>query len=455
MRSPAAHKTAVAVLGAGYAGLAAFLELRDRLNPRQYDLVLVNASPYHYFITELHTLAAGVQEEEVLRIPLRRLAFSPGRLVVAQVVRIDPSERTVILAGQEPFQYDYCIVGLGSDPEFFNVPGAAEHGLVIGNPEGARRLRERVAELVTCPPGERRSVVVVGGGLTGVEVAGELADAYPHCLRIWLVEAGPEIMPGFDPYLVREARRILEEKGIAIRTGSPIVRVEADRVHMRDGSELPYDLLIWAGGVRGSGVLAQSGFVTTARGRVPVDEYLRVPDHPEVYVVGDAASFTDPATGRELPPTAQAAVQMGRHAARNLLRRLAGKPEEPFRPVIRGAFASLGRGVGVGYIGGERYVGLPAAVLKRLIEAHHAYEAGGLAPVLARALRPAARWLGLRPRLWPARGAAAGQPEAAQAPVGAQAAPAQAEPAPVRGHPAPLQGDGPVAGAAAPPPAVH
>lgn len=392
------NRITIAVLGAGYGGLTAFLELQDRLGRRACDLVLVNASPFHYYVTELHTLAAGVEEEEVLRIPLRRVVRPPGRLLVARVERLVPEEKAVQFEAGPPLLYDYCVVGLGSDPEYFGLPGVQEHALVVGNPEGARQLRARIAELLACGTGVRHQVVVAGGGLTGVEVAGELADAYPDCMDVTLVEAGPEIMSGFDPYLVREARRVLEDKGITIRTGNPIAAVTDDRIAFKDGATLPYHLLIWAGGVRGSGILARSGFVTTPKGRVKTDAYLRAEGFPEVYLVGDAASFLDPATGREVPPTAQAAVQMGRAAARNLLAALEGRPQEPFVPRIKGAFASLGKGAGVGYIGEEKYVGLPATVIKRLIEAHHAYEAGGLLPILGRALRPVAGWLGLRPR---------------------------------------------------------
>lgn len=388
----------IAVLGAGYGGLTAFLELQDRLDRRAHDLVLVNASPYHYYVTELHTLATGVEEEEVLRIPLRRVVRPPGRLQVARVERLVPQEKAVLFDAGALLQYDYCIVGLGSDPEYFGLPGVREHALVVGNPEGARLLRTRIAELVTCGHDRPHRVAVAGGGLTGVEVAGELADAYPDCMEVTLIEAGPEIMGGFDPYLVREARRVLEEKGIAIRTGNPIAQAEDGHLTFKDGAMLPFDLLVWAGGVRGSGILADSGFVTTPKGRVRTDAYLRAEGFPDVYLVGDAAAFTDPATGREVPPTAQAAVQMGRAAARSLLAELQGRPLAAFTPRVKGAFASLGKGAGVGYIGEDKYTGLPATVMKRLIEAHHAYEAGGLLPIISRALRPLAGWLGLRVR---------------------------------------------------------
>lgn len=380
------------VAGGGYAGLSAFGELADR-GPR-LELLLVSATPYHYFVTEFPALVAGGVEEEGVRVSLRRFVAARGRLVVGSVDRVEPGPRRLVLAGGESLPYDYLILAVGGEAEFFRIPGAREHGLEVGNPAAARQLAARVAGLVE--GGGPRRVVIAGGGLTGVEVAGELAERYPDRLQITVVEAAPALMPGFDPILAREAQRVLEEKGVRVRTGTKIVSVDPAHVHVEQGPALPYDLLVWAGGVRGSPVLARSGLPVTPRGRVKVDPLLRAEGFPEIYVAGDAASFTDPATGQELPPSAQLAVQMGRHAARNLLRRLAGRDEVPFQPRLLGAFATLGGREAVGYVGAGRFTGLPAVVIKRLIEAHHAVETGGLIPVLARYARPWARRLALR-----------------------------------------------------------
>ncbi|HWI64998.1 MAG TPA: NAD(P)/FAD-dependent oxidoreductase [Symbiobacteriaceae bacterium] len=390
------HKARVVVLGAGYAGLTSFLELQDHL-PREYDLVLVNGDKYHWFTTELHTYVAGEQPDAV-RVPLSRVIARPGRLVVDKVKRIDTAGRRVELASGESLEYDYLVVGLGSDPEYFGLPGVAENSLIVGNWQGATRVRERI-EAMLAESGEAvRHIAVAGGGLTGVEVAGELADEYGARLHITLIEAGPEIMAGFAPELVRTAREVLEGKGIEIRTGNPIVRVAPQEILFKDGSTLNYDLLVWAGGVRGSGILSASGFEVTPRGRAKVDAYLRAAGHPEVYVVGDAAAFVDPATGRELPPTAQGAVQMGRAAGRNLLHHLRGQAEMPFAPHIRGSFASLGRQTGVGQMGEETFAGMPALLIKNLVESHHAWETGaGVLPLVNRLLRGPERYLrGLR-----------------------------------------------------------
>ncbi len=392
--APAAAKPRIVVLGAGYGGLTCYLELQDHLS-RQYDLVLVNGDKYHWFTTELHTYVAG-EPEDAVRIPLSRVIAPPGRLVVGKVARVHPEEKEVEMESGERLSYDLLVFALGSDPEYYNLPGVAENSLIVGNWQGATRLRDWVSRLLDDDRAAENPprVVVAGGGLTGVEVAGELADEHPGRVRLTILEAGPEIMAGFDPQLIKVSRDVLEGKGVEIRTGHPIARVEPGMIHFKSGESLQCDLLVWAGGVRGSAILANSGFRVTPKGRGKVDAYLRAVGQQDVYMVGDSASFVDPGTGREVPPTAQAAVQMGHAAGQNILRRLRGQAEQSFVPRLKGAFASLGRREGVGQMGEEHFTGLPAMLVKNLIEAHHAWETGGgVAPLVGRLLRAPRRFL--------------------------------------------------------------
>lgn len=402
----------VVVLGAGYAGLTCFLELQAHLSGHN-DLVLVNNDRYHWFTTELHTYVAGEDEDQV-RLPLSRVVVRPGRLVVGQVERVDPIRRQVFLQGGDRLEYNLLVFALGSEPEYYGLPGAGQYSLTVGDWQQARELRSRIRRLLQTgsQDGGRAGVVVAGGGLTGVEVAGELVDEHPDRLHVTILEAGPEIMPGFAPELVHAAREVFRAKGVAVQTADPIVRVEEGTILLKSGSQVPYDLLVWAGGVRGSSILAASGFAATKRGRGKVDAYLKAEGHPDVYVVGDSASFMDPATGRELPPSGQAAVQMGRAAGRNIVHRLHGQAEAPFVPRLRGAFASLGRREGVGQMGDEHFVGVPAMLVKHLIEARHIWETGGgLMPLLQRLLKAPRRVLRGRPARLPQPVPASARPE--------------------------------------------
>ncbi len=419
-------RTQIVIIGAGYGGLAAYLTLRSHLDWRRRCLSLVNKHAYHYFTTELHTIVAGAEDEESVTVDLSLAVRPPARLLLAEVDRIVPEESRVILkpapstlrVGPRPrrgrpavrgaaggadgageavatasplhpyfsLRYDFLIVALGSEPEYFNLPGVRENSVVLRSLRTAEALRARLRSLASLGGEGRRypEVVIAGGGLTGVELAGDVADAYGERLRVTIVEAAPDIMPGLDPHLAKVSREVLQEKSVTLLTGVPITLAEPGRLYLRDGAVVPFDLLIWAGGVRGPALLARSGFGTTPRGRGRVNARLQAEGFPNVYLVGDCAAFVDPVTGREVSPSAQAAVQMGRAAAQAILARLQGAAEPEYRPNIRGVFVSLGRDEGVGSVGAGHYVGLPAVVVKELIEGHHAFEAGGLLQILKR-----------------------------------------------------------------------
>lgn len=381
----------VLVLGAGYAGLSAFLELKERV--RDGALTLVNQTPYHTFTTELHILAAGEDDSDDVTLPLRRVVRPPARFQQGRVTALRPDEGKVDLAGGTSLEYDLLIVALGSVPEYFGVPGAKEYGLPLYDLRSAQRLQTRLAEL---PEGSR--VAVAGAGLTGAELAAEIADRYGRRFHVLLVEGADRILPGLDPDLGAAASRVLEREGVEILTGHLITGVGPDHLRLEPGGERRVDLLVWAAGVRGNPLLAESGFEVDRRGRGLVDAYLRSTRWNNVYLAGDCAAALHPETGETLPPTGQIAVQAGRQAARNLAARLQGAPEAPFEPRIKGFFASLGPRRGIGEVGGWRVEGATALWVKRLIEAHHAFEAGGLGSLLSRVLRQANRQVLVRHR---------------------------------------------------------
>lgn len=378
----------IVVLGAGYAGLSAFLELQHLLTADQAHLTLVNQNPFHTFTTELHTLAAGEEDEETVTVPLERVVHPPSELILQRVTKIYPDQDRVELdRGEVP--YDYLLVALGSEPEYFGVPGAAERGFVLNNLAEADRLRQHLAALAADTTKRRPAVIIAGGGLTGVEVAGEVADHYRDRFSLTLVEGGPSIMSGFRTDLINAARHVLESKGITLLVATRIAQVQEGRVILSTGRELPCDLLIWAGGVRANRVVEESGFAVTRRGRGKVDASLRAEGYPRVYLIGDVAAAVDPETGQEVLPTAQVAVQEGGFAARALYARLRGEPEPAFRPRMHGMFATLGRRDAVGQFGMGATLGVygpPAFAVKRLIESYHAYQSGGMLKVLRRVL---------------------------------------------------------------------
>lgn len=267
------------------------------------------------------------------------------------------------------------------------------------------------------PANARRRVVVLGAGYAGLTCFLELQDRLPrsHDLVLvsrdryhWFTTELHTYAAGHDPDTVRiPLRRLVAPPGRLVIDHVAGLRPAERRVELKISGPQVYDLLVWAGGVRGHSLLAEAGLELGGRGRARVDAFLRSVSDDRIYVIGDAASFTDPVSGREVPPTGQAAVQMGKAAAENILRRLSGQPEQPFAFRLRGQFASLGHHEGVGTLGQENLVGLPAVAVKHFVEGLHAWEMGGGVMPLVRKLVAAPlnylRGRRLRQRLRPRR----------------------------------------------------
>jgi NADH:ubiquinone reductase (H+-translocating) len=221
-------------------------------------------------------------------------------------------------------------------------------------------------------------VVVGGGGATGVELAGELAEILPtvasgHGLSpgrpaVQLVEAGPTILAGSSSQLIGKATKILADLGVQVRTNAAIAAATEEGFRLTDGQLVQGGVFVWAGGLKAPELVADSGLPTGHNGRVKVDQYLRVLDHPEIYAAGDLASVTDPDTGHVLPPLAQVALEEGETVARNLDAELNGRPLEAFTFHDKGFVVSVGTRHGVADIAGITTGGHLAHLLKDAIE---------------------------------------------------------------------------------------
>lgn len=386
----------ILILGAGYGGLRAALDLHRRVGRRPHThITLVNKHDYHQFRTELHKTAAGTVEAELVRIPLRAiLAGTSIHFVKGVVEAIRPRARRVDLASGESLAYHRLVVALGSDPEYFDIPGLREHALTIQTLNSAQRIRQHIEmNLETASriadPEERRpylTVVVGGGGLTGVEFVAELADRLPRLvrrrgipeeeLRLITIEAASEILAGFDRHLVEKAQRLLARRGIELRLNTKIRSVRPDRVELEGQPPIYTRNFIWAGGVRGNAVV-EAAFTSNSRGRALVNEYLQSVDFPDVYIIGDCALALHPETGQPVAPTAQNAIAQGRLVARNIAAELAGRPLERYRATNYGMVASLGRNAAIASIGGIPVTGIPAVMLKDLVTLRYVWSIGG------------------------------------------------------------------------------
>ena len=376
----------VVIAGAGYAGLHVALRLTAKLrdNP-DVQLTLVDRYDYHQVITELPRVAGGTRAADAVRIPIQDVLRTRVRFVQTEIDGFDlPGRRLLTSSG--PVAWTRLVLALGSRPNDFAIPGLAERTLALYSAGDAERVWAAAQEALmaaaaaTDPDEQRRlaTVVVGGGGATGVELAGELAEVLPeeatrHGLAgdrpaVELVEAGPTILAGSSPQLIDKATKMLSELGVRVRIDAAVAAATEEGFRLTDGQLVKGGVFVWAGGVKAPELVADSGLPTGHNGRVKVDQYLRVLDHPDIYVAGDLASVVDPRTGHVLPSLAQVALEEGETVARNVEAELKGKPLEAFTFHDKGFVVSVGTRRGVADVAGITTGGRLAHLLKDAIE---------------------------------------------------------------------------------------
>ena len=357
----------VVVLGAGFAGLHAVRRLARAGVPTLW----IDRRNYHAFLPLCYQVAtAGLEPQEIAypaRSILRRLPSVDFRLT--EIAAALPRERVLLTTDGERIAYDYLIVATGGRAEDYGIPGVRDATFGLYDVEDARRLRNHLLRVlerasVTDDPAARAAlmtIVIVGGGPTGVETAGALAEFRRHVLprdyrrlsatpmRIVLVEAGADLLPPFAPSLRARARRDLDATfGVEVRTATRVAGVTADGVTFAGGEYLPAATVIWAAGIKASALAAHLGLPTGKSGRLRVDPTLRVVGEERVFAAGDVALVE----GADVPQLAQGAIQGGAHAAANVLRAHAGAPLLPFRYRNKGVMATIGRSRAVATIAG-------------------------------------------------------------------------------------------------------
>lgn len=396
----------VLILGAGFGGLATALELERSLRERGgVSVLVVDRDSAMLFFPLLWTVAEGRADPSDVVVPVRH--FQRGRrfhLLHAEVEQIDLANRKV-LTGAGERAYDVLVIALGSITAVPDLPGLRERARLFHSPLDALQLRNHLIDAVEaahqCDDAAARrawlTFVVGGGGDTGIELAATirtylatgLLAAYPwlseESPRIVLVGRADRLVPMSDPGTSQAVRRVLEEQGIEVLTGVAIESVTERMVRTSRG-EIPARTLFWAAGITAPPVVRALPVDHAGNGAVMVDDHLRLPDHPEVFVIGDAAWAYDGVSHEPVPPTAQAAEHMGRYVARAIAARAIGQdgPRFHFQPL--GHLALLGHRTGVGRIGPLPLTGWPAWLV------WHAYYLNHL-PSWRQRLRVAVAWL--------------------------------------------------------------
>lgn len=378
----------IVLVGAGYAGLRVALELDKRLSGRAQrpQITLVDQHTYHQDIPLLHLTATSAIPEEQAVIPLDRILkrrtvqFQQGR-----VVGIGPEQQQITLEGGKTLTYDRLVVALGSEPNYPNIPGVREHTLPLRTYDQALRLRDaivgRFGEAAQATDAKTRrtllTFVVVGGGFTGCQLAGELAAWVPKLakqygvpqqeMRIALVQRSGQLLEQAGAWASHEAGRVFDRRGISVYLNTAAERVEHEALFVDGDRMIRAGTIVWTTGFRAPQVLADAGLPTDTLGRVVVDRSLRVEGHASIYAVGDCASIPD-GRGGTLPGMASFALAQGWHLAGALMNEIRGSAPGIYTPIQLGPFISLGPGEAVGMAAGIPISGMPAALTKQAIE---------------------------------------------------------------------------------------
>jgi NADH:ubiquinone reductase (H+-translocating) len=373
----------VVIVGGGFGGLSAALKLKRA--PVQ--VTLIDRCNYHLFQPLLYQVATGALSPANIASPLRNILKKQKdtRVLLAEATHIDAANRRVILS-DGAVDYDTLVVSTGASHQYFGHEEWAQFAPGLKTVDDATDMRRRI--LLAFETAEREldpdklsaflTFVIVGGGPTGAELAGALGEIAndtlrrdfrkidPSKARIILVEGTDRVLPSYPPSLSAEGRKMLERLGVTVRTDAMVTDIHKESVTVREGDRsetIPTRTILWAAGVLGSPlgrILSKEAGATLDRaGRVIVEPDLTVPGHPEIFVIGDLASFSHQ-TGKPLPGVAQPAIQQGRYVARAIEHRLRGAPIKPFHYVDKGNLATIGRGAAVADLNWLRISGMPA-----------------------------------------------------------------------------------------------
>jgi NADH dehydrogenase len=360
----------VAIVGAGFGGLTA----AEGLLGEPVDVVLIDANNFHTFQPLLYQVATAGLDADDVSFPVRAIV-RPRRhwwwpwsrrpsnvdVLMARVNALDLDARVLTTEAGVRLTYDTLVLASGAVSHDFGVPGVAEHAFPLKHLDDALALRahlldrfERAALDPTLVASGGLDVVICGGGPTGVEMAGGLVELYHKVLardfpqlpvddaRIVLVEMADRLLTPFTEQSSRRALRTLERRGVEVRLGVGVERIEDTKVHLSDGSVIAAHTAVWATGVTAERLAETTATPVSRGGRLVVEPDLSLPGHPEVFAVGDIAA--SPGSGGDpLAQVAQPAIQGGKHVARQIVRRQRGLPTEPFRYFDKGQMATIGR----------------------------------------------------------------------------------------------------------------
>jgi len=385
----------VIVLGAGYAGVEAALTLHKKKKKNDdIEIILIDKNPFHTFLTELHEVAGNRIDEDGVIVPLNKIfRYTDVRVLQDEIINYD-FEHNKISSKNCEYSYDYLIIAAGSNPNYYGIPGMKENSFPLWSYDDALRIRNHIydcfikASQETDPEARRKllTIVVGGGGFTGVEVMGEIALWIKSLCReygidrsevkLYLVEALPEILNTMkEKNRIKTTKYLKNKLKVEVLTNTAITSLDGDTLHLNNGKSIISSTVIWTAGVKACDMTNSMNLPKGHACRIEVDEYTNVKGYDNVYAVGDIALFMH--EDRPLPAMVETALQTGEAAANNILRSIRNEEKKKLEPKYHGMMVSVGSYFAVAEIMGVSLNRLFAIIMKYFVNIHYYFGIGG------------------------------------------------------------------------------
>jgi NADH:ubiquinone reductase (H+-translocating) len=344
----------IVILGAGYAGIFLATNIARYINEKAGEVILVDRNLYHQLLQEIHLVAAGFRTANEVKIPILRLIDGMDiKFIQSAIKQIRPEKNIVVLESTE-IKYDILIICLGASTKYFKIRGAEENSLPLRSISDASMIYDRVSTLIKSD--NKQNIVIVGGGATGVSLAGALSDFIKESkktdsLSITIIEALPTILSGWNERLIKKVNEVLHRKGIRIMTSSPVTKVEncGSRIYLSNdaASQIQSSLTIWTAGVKGYDIPIDPEVEKTKDGKIIVNEFCQIDRYPNIFSIGDIAAVKDE-NGKLYPPLAQIAIREAKYLSKLIPKHfidgidVRAMPNEKFEYNIKVQLISLG-----------------------------------------------------------------------------------------------------------------